>query len=313
MDFRPLRGIDVPEKRRRRKWQNKASGTVEPRRRPVYPISAERVLAKSVLAYTNIVISTAQPVINGLMRQYIEREEFRTDDAGDFISSVRGMRFSVAERLSQKTGALKKIEKGYKTSGEMAKNHSIQDWNDEVKDALGMQVNEDYYKDSMESMVDNWIRENVSKIQSIPSEYLGQVEEIIRWGYTTRQPKVNVYRKLEKLIGLSRSKALMIGRDQLGTLNYQLTRYEQESAGVSHYKWITKLDDRVRDSHRALHGTIQSWNDPPEMWYMTKSKGIVYTGRFCHPGQDYCCRCTAKPVFNLEGAKELLAQKFMPL
>lgn len=312
MNLNPVWGIDVPLKRRRRKWQSEASGVIIPRRKPVYPISAERELSRVMLAYMNFVIRISQPVINNLMRSYEERDNYRTDDAGDFISSVRGMRFRVAERLSEKTGAMAKMEKGFEKCGIQARNHSIDDWNDLVKDALGMQVNREYYEDSMQYMVDNWIKSNVSKIQSMPNEYLAQVEDIIRWGYETRQPKVNVYRRLEKLLGLSRSKAVAIGRDQMGTLNYQLTRYEHESAGVSKYKWITKRDDRVRDCHRALHGTIQSWNNPPQMWYMTKSRGIVYTG-FAHPGQEVGCRCCAAPVFDIEGAKELLRTKFKPL
>ena len=306
MDEKPIRGINVLRKKKQK------TGEVTARKNPVYPYSAERELARVTLSYTEAIIKTTQPYINRLMRQYEERN-YRQDAVGDFISSVRGQKFAAAEKLSQKHGLLKNVEKGYQFSSKLAMNHSINDWNEQVKDALGMSVNKEWYSENMEDMVGNWIRSNVSKIQSVPAEYLTEVENIIRWGYETRQPKVNVYRKLEKLTGMSRSKALMIARDQLGTLNAQMTRFEHESAGISKYKWITKRDSRVRDSHRALHGTIQSWNNPPPMWYMTVSRGIVYTGRYCNPGEDYGCRCIAKPVFDLDSAKELLAQKFKPL
>jgi SPP1 gp7 family putative phage head morphogenesis protein len=312
MDRKPVRGISVLRKNKRRRSQQNESGEITARRNPVYPISAERELARATLAYTDTIINTTQPFVDRLMRQYEDRS-YRQDAVGDFISAVRGQKFAAAEKLSKKTGAISKLEKGYKFSGNLAKKHSIDDWNDQVKDALGMQVNKEWYSDNMEYMIDNWIRTNVSKIQSIPAEYLTEVENIIRWGYETRQPKVNVYRRLEKLIGLSKSKAMMIARDQLGTLNYQMTRFEAESAGCGKYRWITKRDNRVRDSHRELHGTIQKWSDPPAMWYWTKSRGRVYTGRFCHAGEDYGCRCVAKPIFDLESAKELLAQKFRPL
>lgn len=312
MDEKPVRGIDVLRRNREHTSKKKASGEVEARRNPVYPISAERELARATLRYTDDVIKTVQPYINRLMRQYEDRS-YRQDDVGDFISAVRGQKFAAAEKLSKKTGAMAALEKGYTYSGGLAKKNSINDWNDQVKGALGMQVNKEWYSENMEDMVGNWVRQNVSKIQSIPSEYLTDIENIIRWGYETRQPKVNVYNRLEKYIGLTRSKAMMIARDQLGTLNSQMTRYEHESAGVSKYRWITKRDSRVRDSHRELHGTIQSWNNPPAMWYWTQSRGRVYTGRFCNPGEDYGCRCCAKPVFDLEGAKELLQQKFKPL
>ena len=312
MNATPMRGIDVLRRDKFNSGQKKAPGEVIARKDPVYPISAERELARGTLAYTEMIIRTTQPYIDRLMRQYEERN-YRQDDIGDFISSIRGHKFSAAEKLSAKTGAMRKMEKTYAFSGKLAMNHSIKDWDGQVADALGMHVSKEWYSEHMEDMVGNWVRQNVSKIQSIPSEYLTEVENIIRWGYETRQPKVNVYRRLEKAIGLSKSKALMIARDQLGTLNYQMTRFEAESAGCSKYVWITKRDNRVRDSHRALHGTIQSWNNPPPMWYMTKSRGIVYTGRYCNPGEDYGCRCRAKPVFDLEGAKMLLAQRFKAL
>ena len=310
MDERPDRGINVLRRKRR---GLRTSGEVSPRRRPVYPISAEREAMRAGLAYTETVIQTVQPVINSVMGSYVEREDFRQDASGDFITGMRGMRLRAAERLSRKTGALAKLEKDVSKSGHMAKTHSINDWNDQVREVLGQNISTKYYEENMESMVQQWIHENVSKITSIPNEYLAQVEAIIRWGYETKQPKVNVYRKLEKLIGLTKSKAKMIARDQLGTLNSQMTQYEHESAGIGKYKWITKRDDRVRDCHRALHGTIHKWSEPPPLWYWTKLRGVVYTGRYCHPGQDYACRCSASPVFDIETAKKYLADKFKPL
>lgn len=312
MDEKPVRGAGVSRREKRRIGQKNANGEVTARRNPVYPISAERELARVTLAYMEMIIKTTQPYINRLMRQYEERN-YRQDAVGNFISAVREAKSSAAQKLESKENALKAIEKGYKFSGNLARNHSINDWNAQVKEALGVGVSHDWYSEQMDDMVGNWIRTNVSKIRSVPSEYLTEIENIIRWGYETRQPKVNVYNRLEKQIKLSRSRAKMIARDQLGTLNAQMTRFEHESAGVSKYKWITKRDGRVRDSHRALHGTIQSWNNPPAMWYMTASRGIVYTGRYCNPGEDYGCRCVAKPVFDLEGAKQLLAQRFKPL
>lgn len=313
MDEKPVRGIDVLRRKRVRNGQIREHGEISPRRRPTYPISAERECMRGTLAYTEMVIQTVQPAINSVMRQYVERGEVRQDATGEFISTARGLRMAAAERLDRKKGALAKLEKQYARSGSIAKNHSIEDWNDQVRDALGFEINVKSYQEDMESMVQRWVHENVSKIQSIPNEYLAEVESIIRWGYETKQPKVNVYRKLEKLIGLTKSKAKMIARDQLGTLNYQMTRYEHESAGVGKYKWITKRDSRVRDSHRALHGTVHKWSEPPAEWYMTKSRGIVYTGRYCHPGESYGCRCSASPVFDIDIAKRYLANKFKPL
>ena len=296
---------------RRRKKQ--VGSEVVPRRRPVYPISAERENMRASLAYTEAVISATNPFINEMMKWFDIREGYRQDDAGDFASSLRGARYRAAERISRRTGAMRALEKKSLQAGNMALNHSAKDWGLLVKDATGLEISTEAYVDDMQDMVKAWVHENVSKITSIPDEYLGEVENIIRWGYETKQPKVNVYRRLEKLVGLTKSKAKMIARDQLGTLNAQMTRHEHESAGVGKYKWITKRDSLVRDCHRALHGTIHKWSEPPPMWYMTKSRGIVYTGRYCNPGEDFGCRCTAAPVFDLDVAKELLQNKFKQL
>ena len=313
MDEKPMAGVDALRQKNALRTRNLEPGEATPRRRPVYPISAERELMRVNLAFANMAIKECRSFITATMRNYEEPETVRQDAAGDFISNIRGHKMAAAERLSKKTGAMRALEKEVSRVANLAETHSIRDWNDQVRDALGQGINADFYRDSMENMVDAWIHENVSKIGSIPAEYLNEVENIIRWGYETRQPKVNVYHRLEKLIGLTKSKAKAIARDQLGTLNAQMTQHEHESMGISKYKWITKRDSLVRDCHRTLHGKIFSWNEPPEMWYVTKSRGIVYTGRRCHPGEDYGCRCTASPVFDLEGAKELLARRFAPL
>ena len=312
MDEKPLRGTSGFREKKRDTGQASVSGEVTARKNPVYPISAERELARVTVAYTDYVVKLTQPYVDSLMRQYEDRS-YRQDSVGDFISAVREKISKAAEKISKRKRVRISVEIGVSRAGRLAEKHSIDDWNDQVNDALNTGINKEYYQDNLDEMVQNWIRQNVSKIQSIPSEYLTEVENIIRWGYETRQPKVNVYRKLEKYIGMSKSKAKMIARDQIGTLNSQMTRFEHESAGVSKYIWITKRDNRVRDSHRELHGAVQQWNAPPPEWYMTKSRGRVYTGRYAHPGESFGCRCHAKPVFESDSQKKLFEHKFKTL
>ena len=313
MELWNARGAETPSRKNTLRRQNKASGEVTPRRKPVYPETAERENMRGALRYAELVIRASDGAIRSVMRQYPETESYRADDAGDFMTTLRGMRYAAAERISRKRGAMRELEKQTLRSGGLAKAHSINDWGMQVEDALGVKIQREYYEDGIQRMVDEWVHENVSKIGSIPAEYLGEVENIIRWGYDTKQPKVNVYRRLEKLAGMTRAKAKMIARDQLGTLNARMTQFEHESAGVTKYKWVTRRDSLVRDCHRALNGTVHKWSEPPPMWYMTKSRGIVYTGRYCNPGEDYGCRCTASPVFEMESALKALQNKFRPI
>lgn len=272
-------------------------------------MGAERELARAALAYTEMVIRTCKPFISGIMRTYDEPEEYRMDDAGDFITRVRGSRARAAERLSEKTGAMAKLERDVRVSGNMALNHSVADWGDQVKEVLHRDIDAAVYQDEMRMMVEQWIHQNVSQIESIGKEYLDKVEEIIYWGYTTRQPRINVIRRLEKQLDLSRSRARFLALDQMGTLDSKMTRYEHESAGIGKYKWWSRRDRKVRDCHRQYHNQTFSWNDPPPDWYMTKA-GVRFTGNFFHPGEAPGCRCKAKPVFDLEESVRLLQRHF---
>ena len=51
--------------------------------------------------------------------------------------------------------------------------------------------------------------------------------------------------------------------------------------GVTHFRWITMRDSKVRPLHRALHGKVFTMQGHPTEGY---------------PGQPFNCRCIAKPV-----------------
>ncbi|MCC8066035.1 MAG: minor capsid protein [Clostridiales bacterium] len=145
-----------------------------------------------------------------------------------------------------------------------------------------------------------WTAENISQIKSIPSETLGNLEQTILNGYRSGATIGQMKKEIQSEYDVSKRKAELLARDQVATLNAQVTKMQQTDAGVKRYKWSSSNDSRVRDCHKALNGQTFSWDDPPEMWYMTKTKGKVFTGRRCHPGEDYCCRCVALPIFDWE-------------
>lgn len=68
------------------------------------------------------------------------------------------------------------------------------------------------------------------------------------------------------------------------SIKQSLTQYRNST----HYIWRTRLDGKVRSSHRANHGKKFAWNNPPS------------TG---HPGEDFNCRCWAEPVLPARRAE----------
>lgn len=91
-------------------------------------------------------------------------------------------------------------------------------------------------------------------------------------------------------LGVGRSRAELIARDQVLKLNSDMTAERHRAVGVTRYKWSTSRDERVRAGHRHLEGTTQTWANPPVV--------DPRTGRRDHPGRDYQCRCVAIPIFD---------------
>jgi len=85
-------------------------------------------------------------------------------------------------------------------------------------------------------------------------------------------------------------RAATIARDQIGKLNGEMNQLRQTNLGVRRYRWSTSQDERVRDGHRKLNGTIQLWAKPPVVDERTGERG--------HPGQPIQCRCSAIPIID---------------
>lgn len=252
--------------------------------------------------YMRLLNSTLKEYLPAIMAAYKEerRGDSRYDDARDLLDKLKQEFEKIAKKLEQEIANFG-LSRRIASAARMVKNNSFREWKRVVHDTLGINLLDDYYKgDFYEQVLRRWIDENVLKIQSIPTETMGEMQRIIQDGFTHGQTIRDITKAIQVEYNLKKSKAASLARDQIGTLNAQITRIQQEDAGCSQYRWSDSHDSRVRDCHKELNGKIFAWNDPPEMWYETKSRGRVYTGRHCHPGEDFCCRCCAIPVFNLE-------------
>lgn len=269
---------------------------------PHYPDTAEREFKRITNAYVKLLNEELKKELPGLMQEY-KRErhgDSRFDDARDLERNVREMFQRIAESLEKKMGDFGLSER-IASIARMTKNTSLREWKRAVKETLGIDLLDDYYSAGFyEEYLRRWIDENVLKIKSIPNETLDGMRQIILEGYTKGRTIRDIQKAIQEEYNVTKHKAQMLARDQVATLNSQITESQMRDAGCSKYKWSTSHDSRVRDCHASLDGKVFSLDAPPEMWYRTKSRGIVHTGRRCHPGQDYCCRCVKIPVFDFE-------------
>lgn len=140
-----------------------------------------------------------------------------------------------------------------------------------------------------------WIENNTELIrleERARAEVRKVVEGPLREGVRVEE----VRKKIEERLGVVRSRAELIARDQTLKLYGQIQQARQTAAGIEEYTWSTADDERVRPRHEELDGTTQRWDDPP----VVDEK----TGRKEHPGGDFQCRCAAIPILPLEGLEE---------
>ncbi len=157
---------------------------------------------------------------------------------------------------------------------------------DSVKSAIGIDISPIISSGQVGAEIEVATRANVALIKSIPQQYFDKIEQSI-WTNTGQGMNYKaIAADLRRIDGVTESRAKFIARDQVGKINGAINQARQESAGINKYTWRTSQDERVRESHAEKEGEVFDWDNPPED-----------TG---HPGEDYQCRCTAEPYFDLE-------------
>jgi len=142
--------------------------------------------------------------------------------------------------------------------------------------------------------LDKFVKSNVARVGAMTDGVYADVEASVRKGLEQGlRPDALAARILSQNKSLSETQATIIANDAVGKFHGAQTQLRQQSLGVTHYRWRTVRDLKVRPGHRALEGTTQAWDSPP----VTNSK----TGKRAHPGFDthyYACRCSASPIID---------------
>ena len=132
----------------------------------------------------------------------------------------------------------------------------------------------------LKEAVDEAVAANIALINSIPQQYLDRVEQAVMASLQAGTLNTSLADDLLKIEGVTKNRAKLIARDQLGKINSRLSQIRQQSLGITHYFWSTSLDERVRSKHAKWEGDRIAWDNPPPDG---------------HPGQPVQCRCGATP------------------
>lgn len=127
---------------------------------------------------------------------------------------------------------------------------------------------------NLDLYVKNWIDEDILDLrQMVQTEaFAGNRAE-------------GMVKAIQHNYGVSRRKAEFLARQETSLLMSKFRETRYKDVGSTTYRWQGAMDERERPDHKALQGKVFSWESPP----VTDLK----TGRRCHPGEDFGCRCLA--------------------
>ena len=134
-----------------------------------------------------------------------------------------------------------------------------------------------------------WAQEGVDLIRAVPRDLLTTLPDELVAAVTEGATWRTLRDRLRERLDIGERHLELIARDQVAKLNSRVTEATHRAAGVTSYMWQANLDERTRESHRAAHGQIVSWD----------SAGVPGTGFYgepSHAGRGGQCRCTAAPV-----------------
>ncbi len=269
---------------------------------PAFPAGIEREYARVSRQYMRLFKESIEEEIPVLKEQIMkERGTYHADGISDVMALLERVLDRIQKRFAEKEegyGLRRKLE----SLANMTRKLTIREWKKAVDRTLGVNIMEDYYLgDFFQIALDRWVDENVSLIKTIPADTLDDMRMIVKEGFMNGKSTTHIMKEIQHRYNVGKSHARLLARDQIGKLNASITEAQQRDAGIEEYIWDDCGDSRVRKSHKALNGKRFRWDDPP----VVDQK----TGRRCHPGQDYECRCRTKPVFKFGTFKAPIAKK----
>jgi SPP1 gp7 family putative phage head morphogenesis protein len=152
----------------------------------------------------------------------------------------------------------------------------------ELKRVVGLDV---FAEDpAFDRKLNTFAAENVRLIKKMTREHMTRIGGIVTNGLVQGRSTSALRKQIEQAAGIPKRRAQLIARDQIASLNSQITRSRQQANGITHFTWRTVGDERVRDEHEDIDGQRFTW-----------ASGHPTEG---FPGGPINCRCTAEPVLE---------------
>jgi hypothetical protein len=190
------------------------------------PLNIERQYQRRLRQIADEAIAKVGAQILPSLDRWASQAGVRTDQLGDWVDDLQaeftiirrdfedsgdGFR-RIAENVSRETSTFNRVEVGRQISG--------------VVGSTVLPLSDDT------DVLRGFVQQNVAAIKSIPEQYLSQVERIVSDGFRSGRRADAIGAEIAKLGQSTRARANFIARDQVSTLNAQLTQRRQRSLGV---------------------------------------------------------------------------------
>lgn len=178
---------------------------------------------------------------------------------------------------------------------ERLNNSNKRKFDSSIERATGVDLSQVISGENLNDFLELSISDNVDLITSLPVEYLDQVKIIVNKGVKSGARYSDIAKQITARTGSANSKLVnrikTIARNEVQTINAQLTLRRSESLGIKRGIYRTAGDEVVRECHKELNGV--EFDLAKGAWSKTCRK-------FIQPGiTDINCRCTYSPIIEV--------------
>jgi len=154
-----------------------------------------------------------------------------------------------------------------------------------VSETISKGLRDELRNASTGKVVQALIDEQVTYIKSLPLEAAQRVQKLALNAATGGGRADDIVSAIMKTGDVTKSRAKMIARTEIGRASEALTEARALSIGSEGYIWRTAKDSDVRHSHKMMEGKFVAWGSPPTLDGLTGHAGAVPN-----------CRCYPEPV-----------------
>ncbi len=138
------------------------------------------------------------------------------------------------------------------------------------------------WQDNMDLFIKDFAEEEIKKLR----------QEVMQSAFAGNR-RESLIDSIQKSYGVTQRKARFLARQETSLMMAKFKEVRYTDVGVKEYRWACVAGSKnhpVRHSHKILEGKVFRWDTPP---ITTAPNEPV---RRNNPGQDYNCRCFARPI-----------------